>query len=104
VLTDRFSVSGAEHIARRLLVNSTATHIGDTTAGALSNTGQRRFLPNGWQFQYPIQLVLNEQNQSLEGIGLIPEIPIENTPEDIEQGHDPTLQRALNYVRDRYGI
>lgn len=104
VLTDRFSVSGAEHIAQRLLVNSKMTHIGDTTAGALSSTGNRRFLPNGWQFQYPIQLVLDVNNRSLEGIGLIPEIPIENTPEDIEQGHDLTLQRALDYVRDRYGI
>ncbi|NRB50045.1 MAG: peptidase [Saprospiraceae bacterium] len=104
LLTDRFSVSGAEHIALYLKSNSHVTHIGGTTAGAFSTTGNRRFLPNGWEYQYPIEMNLDANGESLEGIGVIPDIEINNTPEDIAAGRDLVLERAIAFLYEEFGI
>ncbi|MBX2873934.1 MAG: peptidase [Saprospiraceae bacterium] len=104
LLTDRFSVSGAEHIALYLKSNSHVTHIGGTTAGAFSTTGNRRFLPNGWEYQYPIEMNLDAEGKSLEGIGVIPDIEINNTPEDIAAGQDLVFEKALSFLQEKYGI
>lgn len=104
VLTDRFSVSGAEHIALYLKYNSHVTHIGGTTAGAFSTTGNRRFLPNGWEYQYPVEMNLNADGQSLEGIGVVPDIKIDNTPENIEAGRDLVLEKAIKFLYEEHGI
>ncbi|MEM8523484.1 MAG: S41 family peptidase [Bacteroidota bacterium] len=104
VLTDRFSVSGAEHTTLYLKVNDNITHIGDTTAGAFSSTSNRQFLPNGWTYQYPIQMSLDANGVSLDGEGLIPDITIQNTKEDIENQQDKIMERALRYLFETYGI
>ncbi len=104
LLTDRFSVSGAEHIALYLKSNSHVTHIGGTTAGAFSTTGNRRFLPNGWEYQYPIEMNLNAKGESLEGIGVIPDIAVSNTPEDIAAGQDLVLETAIAFLYEKFGI
>mgnify|MGYP000601194440 CR=1 FL=1 len=104
VLTDRFSVSGAEHITLYLKSNSHVTHIGSTTAGALSATGNRRFLPNGWEYQYPIEMILTAEGESLEGIGVVPDVKIKNTPEDIEAGRDLVLEKAIQFLYEQHGI
>ena len=104
VLTDRFSVSGAERTALYLRINSQITHIGDTTAGAFTATGNRRFLPNGWQFQYPAGTTLTPAGKSLDGIGLIPDVLVLSTKVDIEAGNDLILERAFSYLFETYGI
>ncbi|MEL6943655.1 MAG: S41 family peptidase, partial [Bacteroidota bacterium] len=104
VLTDRFSVSGAEHTALYLKVNENITHIGDTTAGAFSTTSTRRFLPNGWMYQYPIQMSLDVNGKSLDGEGLIPDIAVQNTKTDIEAKQDRVLESAFQYLFETYGI
>lgn len=104
VLTDRFTISGAERIAYYLRANSQSTHIGDTTAGAFSETGQRRFLLNGWQYQYPIKMTLDLDGNSLDNEGLIPDFTFKNTKADIEAQQDRMLERAFEFLFERYGI
>lgn len=104
VLTDAFSVSGAEHITTYLKVNSHVTHIGDRTAGAFSSLSNRRFLPNGWSFRYPIQMALSPDGNFLDGNGIVPDVYSKNTPTDIQNGTDRVLEDALDYLLATYGI
>ncbi|MEM7367784.1 MAG: S41 family peptidase [Bacteroidota bacterium] len=104
VLTDKFSVSGAEHITLYLKSNSHVTHIGDTTAGAFSSTSNQRFLPNGWYYKYPAQNSLTPEGISLDGKGLVPDVLAINTKADIEAGRDVVLERAIQYLFETYNI
>ncbi|MEM6803059.1 MAG: S41 family peptidase [Bacteroidota bacterium] len=104
VLTDRFSVSGAEHVTLYLGSNSQVTHMGDTTAGAFSSTSNRRFLPNGWMYQYPVQMSLTPEGKPLDNDGLVPDILSIGTKADIDAGKDLVLERAILYLFDTYGI
>lgn len=104
VLTDKFSVSGAEHMTIYLKANSHVTHMGNITAGAFSSTGMHRFLPNGWVYQFPMQTSLLPNGESLDGTGLVPDIMSINTPENIANGKDVVLEDAFNYLMSAYGI
>ncbi|MEM6698447.1 MAG: S41 family peptidase [Bacteroidota bacterium] len=104
LLTDRFSVSAAEDFTLHMKVIGQVTHIGDTTAGAFSLTSPQQFLPNGWTYQYPVQMELTPEGVCLEGIGVIPEIAVENTPQNIENQEDKIIERAIRYLFETYGI
>jgi len=104
VLTDKFSVSGAEHITIYLKSNSHITHLGNTTAGAFSSTGMHRFLPNGWLYQYPAQTTLRPNGESLDGTGLVPDVFSINTADNIAIGKDIVLEDAFAYLLETYDI
>ena len=53
--------------------------------GALHITFARWYTPNGRQ---------------IHGEGITPDIEIEFTPEDIEEGRDPQLERAIEYLSE----
>lgn len=104
LLTDRFTVSAAEDFTLHMRVIEQVTHIGDTTAGAFSLTSPQQFLSNGWIYQYPVQLELTPEGVCLEGVGIVPEIVIENTPQDIEKEQDKMIERAFEFLFETYGI
>lgn len=104
VLTDRITISAAEILLLHLKSFSQVTQIGDTTAGDFSDVGMRRFLPNGWQYQYSIMMYLMPDGRSLDGIGHIPEVQIRNSASDIQSGNDRVLEKAVSYLFDAYGI
>lgn len=104
LLTDKITVSAAEVLTLHLKSFATVTQIGDTTAGDFSDVGMRRFLPNGWQYQYSIMMYLLPDGQSLDGIGHIPDVHIRNTVADIESNTDKVMDTALDYLFDNYGI
>ncbi|MFK7934100.1 MAG: S41 family peptidase [Saprospiraceae bacterium] len=104
LLTDAFTVSGAENITAYLKVNTNVTHVGDTTAGAFSALSNRRFLPNGWTYRYPMQMSLSPTGESFDGDGIAPDIYSKNTPENIAAGKDVVIEDALQYLFDQYGI
>ena len=104
LLTDKYSISGAEHITMYLKASNHVTHMGNTTAGAISSTGMHRFLPNGWVYQYPIQMTLLPNGESLDGTGIVPDIMSINTPENIANGKDVVLEDAFDFLMATYGI
>lgn len=104
VLTDRIVVSAAEILLLHLKSLDNVTQIGDTTAGDFSDTGMRRFLPNGWQYQYSIMKFLLPDGKSLDGIGHTPDLKIKNSESDIEAGSDLVLEEAIQYLFTEYGI
>ena len=104
LLTDRFTASGAEILSLNMQAFDHVTVMGDSTAGDFSDQGNSRFLPNGWIYHYSVQLYLLPSGESLEGIGIVPEVYIKNTEEDIDNGNDLVLENAIQYLFDEYGI
>ena len=54
-----------------------------------------RELVNGWYFTVCPQIVEFMDGKSYEGIGMIPDITVQNTEEDMDAGQDKTLEMAL---------
>jgi carboxyl-terminal processing protease len=104
VLTDRMTVSAAEILLLHLKSFSQVTQIGDTTSGDFSDVGIRRFLPNGWQYQYSIMMYLLPDGRSLDGIGHVPDIQIRNSAYDIQSDIDLVFEKAVEFLFDEYGI
>ena len=104
LLTDRATISGGEYFALHMKSFAHVTHIGDTTSGDFSAVSTRRFLPNGWTYQYSIMMLLKADGKSPEGIGLIPDVLIKNTKADIDKGEDKVLEEAFEYLLNHYGI
>lgn len=104
VLTDKMTISAAEFLLLHLKEFAQVTQIGDTTSGDFSHTGMRRFLPNGWQYQYSIMMTLLPDGRSLDGIGHIPDVLIRNSAYNIQFDIDLVFEKALEYLLDEYGI
>ena len=104
LLTDRYTASAGEIFCLHMNVFDHVIQMGDNTAGDYSDGGIRRFLPNGWEYQYSIQKFLLPDGRSLEGIGSTPDIYSKNTKADIEAGKDKVLEEALEYLNTQYNI
>jgi len=104
LLTDKITVSTAEVFTIYMKSFPLVTQIGDVTAGDFSSIGMRRFLPNGWQYQYSIMMYLLPDGSSLDGIGHIPSISIKNTVTDIQSQTDNVLEEAFSFLFSEYGI
>ncbi len=98
LLTNRFSASGSEHFAQLFKNLSYSTQIGDTTFGCFGDVLKTGELPNGWTFRYPCRLTTTPDGRCPEGIGIIPDILVENTKGDIDAGRDRVLQYAVNHL------
>ena len=98
VLTNRFSGSGAEHFAQMFKFLPYSTQIGDSTFGAFGDVAKIEQLPNGWSYRYPCRLTTTPDGKCPEGIGIIPDILVENTKADIDAGRDNVMERAINIL------
>ena len=83
---------------------SQVTQIGDSTAGDFSDVSMRRLLPNGWQYQYSIMMFLLPDDQSLDGLGNVPDVYARISIEDIENERDVVIERSIQYLIDQYSI
>jgi len=98
LLTNRFSASGSEILALIFKNLSHSTQIGDTTHGSFGEVTHVAQLPNGWTLNYPCTLTTLLNGRSPEGIGIIPDITVDNTAEDIEAGTDNVMERAILHL------
>lgn len=98
LLTNRFSSSGSEVMAQILKNVPACTQIGDTTTGVLGEVTHVAELPNGWTLNYPCTLTTTPDGNSPEGIGIIPDITIENTEADVLAGNDKVLEYAIKFL------
>ena len=97
-LTNRFTASGGEYMTQLFKYLPNSTHIGDTTMGAFGEITNTAELPNGWTFTFPCTLTTFPEGGSPEGIGIIPDILIENTKTEIDSGKDNALEYALEFL------
>jgi C-terminal processing protease CtpA/Prc len=98
LLTNRFSGSGSEIVAMIFKNLSYSTQIGDTTNGSFGEITHVAQLPNGWTLNYPCTLTTLGDGSSPEGIGIIPEIYVDNTKADISEGNDKVLEKAIDFL------
>ena len=98
MLTDRYTISAGETFGFALKTMPQMIHVGDTTNAAFSDTVDRE-LPNRWQYRIPVAEVKDQNDVSFEGIGLIPDMVVRNTNEDIENDIDPMLEKAMEVLQ-----
>ena len=97
VLTDRYTVSAGERTLMALRVLPQVTVIGVPTSGAHGERVARQ-LPNGWVYSLTPQLIFVAEGISYEGIGIPPDIEIQNTILDINAGVDIVLEEGINFL------
>ncbi len=100
VLVSPQSGSASELLAAVLQEQGRATIVGQQTPGAV--LGARPFaLPDGGILLYSVEDLLTARGVRLEGVGVRPDIvtPFPPTLEDLRNGRDATLDRALELLR-----
>ncbi len=98
VLTHRFTISARETYCLAMKVLPQVTFVGDTTSGAFSNQINRE-LPNGWGYSLSIGEWVDENGVSYEGIGLAPNIVIQNKKQDVLNGKDEALEKVIEILK-----
>lgn len=94
LLTDRYTISAGERTVMAFKTLPNLTHMGDTTNGAHSTLIGKE-LANGWAFTIAPQVIEFNDGKTYEGIGMIPDVVVKNTPEEMNAGQDKTLEAAL---------
>ncbi len=98
LLTNRITTSEGEIFTLNMRSFPQVTHFGDTTAGAMSIVGPARFLPNGWYYEYSVQLITNPDETTFEKTGIPPEMVILNSAEDVRNNQDEVLEKATEFL------
>ncbi len=98
VLVDGGSASASEIVAGAIQDAATGTLIGETTFGK-GSVQLPNSLSDGSQLRVTIARWFTPKDREIHEIGLTPDIEVPSpTPEDIEAGRDPQLDRAVEYL------
>ncbi|MEM6298818.1 MAG: S41 family peptidase, partial [Bacteroidota bacterium] len=100
ILTSDFTASAAEVL---LLLTKDLPYVilvGGHTEGIFSDMYEFS-LPNGWDVSLSHQQYFSLDNINYEGVGIPPDIEIINRKEDLENGHDSVLKKAIEELERR---
>jgi carboxyl-terminal processing protease len=100
ILVDGNSASTSEVFAGGMKDLGRARIFGTRTAGAALPSAIDR-LPNGDAFQHALADYVSEGGQSLEGVGVMPDVEVKLTREALLAGRDPVLEAAIEWVHAR---
>ncbi len=92
--------SACEDFAAIMKGVPTVTEIGDTTAGA-SGAPLIYKLPSGKKIRISTQDIMRLDKQPIEWNGVIPDIIVAQTQEDINLGNDKQLERAVQFLKNK---
>ena len=98
LLTNRFTISARETFCLAMMTLPQVTMVGDTTAGAFSNQINRE-MPNGWGYSISIGEWRTSDGQSFEGQGIPPQVLVRNKREDVLNGEDEALEKAIELLQ-----
>ncbi len=90
--------SGGEIFAAVLREQGVARVVGQTTAGCVG-TGQIFGLDGGAGLQVTVAQLLTGQGKVLNKVGVVPDVAVPMTYEDLIAGQDPQIQRAVKYLQ-----
>jgi len=98
-----------------VLVNSGTASASEIVAGAIQDAGRgiligeqtlgkgsvqlSHYLSDSSELRVTIARWFTPKGRAIHGEGLMPDIQVDITEEDIEDGHDPQLQHAIEYLR-----
>jgi C-terminal processing protease CtpA/Prc len=97
MLTHRWTISAGDCFVLAMRVLPHVINLGEFTSGAYSDEYWDT-LPNGWQVCICNMLYLDPDGRCWEGIGTPPNIRMVNSADDIAQGRDRVLERALDLL------
>ena len=97
LLSNRTTQSAGETFTLAMRQNEGVTQVGDTTYGIFSDNPQRE-LPNGWIFTVSTGDFRAADEKNYEGIGLAPEVLVENQKAEVEAGQDKALEKAVQLL------
>lgn len=98
IVQDEFSASGAELLAAALQDHGRATIVGAPSFGK-GTVNHARELSNGGAVYVSIARWLTPQRNQIEGRGVIPDIEVRLTLEDIEANRDVAVIQAIEVLR-----
>ncbi|MBC7188233.1 MAG: hypothetical protein H5U38_14510 [Calditrichaeota bacterium] len=100
VLINGASLSAAETFAELLRQMPYVTVVGDTSGG--SGGDARLFvLPSGKRLKLPVKYMRRLDGEMIEWNGVIPDVVVEQTADDVTRGRDPQLEMAIVLLRGR---
>src|SRR6267143_501418 len=97
VLINEHSHSAAEMVASFAKENHLATLVGTRTAGEVLG-GANFKLPGGYVLRMPVAGWYTWNGECIEGKGVEPDVPIENSPESLTADVDIQLQAGIEVV------
>ena len=100
VLVNGNSASASEVVAGALQDYGRAPLIGNQTFGK-GNVNHFRQLSDGSAIYISIGRWYTPNGRQIEGNGLTPDIVVNTTEQDIQQGKDPQLDRAIEYIESK---
>ena len=98
VLIDGGSASASEILAGALHEHGVATLIGDTTFGK-GSVQELVELPDGSSLKITIARWLTPDGTSISEGGLVPDIAIDRTPQQMIDAQDPQLDAAIEWLK-----
>ena len=102
LLQDQFSASGSELLAAALQENGRAIVVGTRSFGK-GSVNHVRELSDGGAVYVSIARWLTPDLNQIEGRGVLPDVEVEDTLEDLEAGRDVVAQRAVEALREQLG-
>lgn len=97
VLTNRKVYSAGSYFSAYMKAIPNAILIGDHTGGGCGVPAGHD-LPNGWYFNFSSTIGFTVDGLNFEG-GVPVDINVEMTDEDIANGRDPILERAITFIK-----
>jgi C-terminal processing protease CtpA/Prc len=94
ILVNAHTHSAAEMVAGFAKDNRLATLVGTGTAGEVLG-GANFKVPGGYMLRMPIAGWYTWKGKCIEGLGVEPDVVVENSPESLAAGVDAQLDRAL---------
>jgi len=94
LLTDRVCSCACEDFVMPFKFAKRATLVGETTAGTYSMT-RHLDLENGMMLNISAVRHTFPDGSQFEGVGIAPDVPVENSAEDLRAGRDVVLKKAL---------
>ena len=102
-LIDHDTASGAEILAAALKEANVAPLIGARTAGSVGVASQLA-MPDGSVLQVTEQRFVSPSGAQLDGAGVAPDTQVDITDEDLQNGRDPPLERAVQTLAQKLGV
>jgi carboxyl-terminal processing protease len=100
VLVNRNSASASEVVAGALQDHGRGMLIGNETFGK-GSINHFRQLSDGSAIYITIGRWYTPNGRQIEGNGLTPDIVVDRTDQDIAEGKDPQLDRAIEYIKSQ---
>lgn len=100
VLVNKGSASASEIVAGALQDYGRATIVGETTYGK-GSVQELEPLKDGSSLRFTIAKWYTPNNRNIDKKGIEPDVKVEVTDKDAEEGKDPQLEKALSVLREK---